>query len=99
MTEQNLAVADDYSTGSCFELYNTGLLPTDAFNIIVKNTEFTNCIGANTGGALSLTAASTSKIVLDLQENIFKYNLAVKGGSVFCENCEIIASSTSFKMF
>jgi hypothetical protein len=60
----------------------------------VKNAKFINCYTANEGGALSFKSLTT-KIIVTLEDNLFSGNMAVYGGSLFCERCEIL-SGTAF---
>jgi len=80
---------DLYAEGSLIELENTDLLSTTVFTIEIKNSNFENCYHANQGGAISAKAAIGAKIILDLQTNTFKYNTAIQGGSIYCEQCQI----------
>ncbi|TNV88247.1 hypothetical protein FGO68_gene13755 [Halteria grandinella] len=90
-TAKNLANSQSSQKGSAIHLDGQG----SQYSLTVSDSTFTNCYSAYQGGALSLSQASSSKLAVTISGSNFIQNSAIKGGSIYCRNCEINPWSTN----
>jgi hypothetical protein len=62
---------------------------TKKYTVVINTSTFKNGVTAWQGGALRLGSTS-STVDTTIKGNVFDYNCGVSGGSIFCQNCNII---------